>query len=143
MCINACFANFCCLSSNVKVLPENVLEGQVKRNQDGLETSSLKLRLLLRSDHFKNGLLKVKCVASVLDVYQMSHETSVDVYEKNFKPEETTHEETGESSSDPKSGPNNKRKKKNRNKQDNSKNTVTSGIPENMSQGKLFHCFHA
>jgi hypothetical protein len=99
----------------------------------------MKLRVLLRNEDFKNGLLKVKCVSSVLEVYQMSHETSVDIYERNFKHGENTQEEPD---SDLKSGQTNRRKKKNRNKQDKSKNTPTSGIiPENMSQGKFYKSF--
>lgn len=131
-----------------KVQPENVFEPLIKSYSDGLDTSSLKLRIFLQPDHFKNGLLKVKCVSSVLEGYQVSHETNVDVYERDMRvgdnegdhnPDDATRQRQQQQipqQNDNKSGQPNRRKKKNRNKQD--KKTPVGGIHENMSQGESF-----
>ena len=128
-----------------QVQPQNVFEPLIKSYSDGLESSSLKLRIFLQHDHFKNGLLKVKCVASVLEGYQVSHETNVDVYERDMRVGDNegddNHDDTRQrqqqqipQQGDNKSGQQNRRKKKNRNKQD--KKTPVGGIHENMSQGE-------
>jgi len=111
-----------------------VFDPLIKGYSDGLESSSLKLRLLLQPQHFKNGILKVKCVSLVLEVFQITHETNVDVLDKDFKTGDF--EDASVGFSEEPGGKKPRKKKKNRNQQDNKKTTPVSGVPENMSQGK-------
>lgn len=49
---------------------------------NGLETSSLKLRFTTQKEHFKNGILKLKCVATIPSVYRVAQETAAEIYLK-------------------------------------------------------------
>ena len=53
-------------------------------DDDGLETTRVKVSLTLTRDHFHSpGPLQVKCISSMPDVYLMIHETIVEVYNQD------------------------------------------------------------
>ena len=56
---------------------ENLLHLQIERDEEGLETTTLGLRFKVRDKHFKDGDLKLKCTATIANIYWKSNEESV------------------------------------------------------------------
>lgn len=53
-------------------------------DDDGLEVTQVKVSLTLTRDHFHSSApLQVKCISSMPDVYLMTHETIVEVYNQD------------------------------------------------------------
>ncbi|XP_053209175.1 uncharacterized protein LOC128393051 [Panonychus citri] len=46
-------------------------------HEDGLESSHLGLKLLLKEEYFKNGLIRIKCTATISRIYIMSNEVTL------------------------------------------------------------------
>ena len=55
----------------------NLLHLQIERDEEGLETTTLGLRFKVRDKHFKDGDLKLKCTATIANIYWKSNEESV------------------------------------------------------------------
>ncbi|XP_035211375.1 uncharacterized protein LOC118185602 isoform X1 [Stegodyphus dumicola] len=60
-----------------KVGPEYETEYSTTLHADGLETSSLGLKFVVTSQHFRNGNMKLKCTATISRIYTMSNEEMV------------------------------------------------------------------
>ena len=45
-----------------------------------METSTLSLRFMAQKEHFRNGILKLKCVATIPTVYRLSQETAAEIH---------------------------------------------------------------
>lgn len=56
---------------------ETVVVYPGEKGSDGCEASWSGLQMLLRSKHFKEGILMLRCTASILDVYKLSTEVMV------------------------------------------------------------------
>lgn len=50
---------------------------EIERDEEGLETTTLGLRFKVRDKHFKDGDLKLKCTATIANIYWKSNEESV------------------------------------------------------------------
>lgn len=50
---------------------------QLEEDAEGLQTNILGLKFLVRDKHFKEGDLKLKCIASIATIYWKSTEESV------------------------------------------------------------------
>lgn len=62
----------------MKSLIISCLHTQIKKDADGLETSTLGLRFKVREKHFRgSGDLKLKCTATIATIYWKSNEESV------------------------------------------------------------------
>lgn len=72
------------MNESFQVNPEFERDSSISTHPDGLERASLRLRFTIQKHHFKNGLMRLKCVASVRDVYAMSNEAQVDIHDINF-----------------------------------------------------------
>ncbi|XP_054721645.1 uncharacterized protein LOC129231373 [Uloborus diversus] len=57
--------------------PEYETEYSTTLHADGLETSSLGLKFIVNSQHFRNGNMKLKCTATISRIYTMSNEEMV------------------------------------------------------------------
>ncbi|XP_046962213.1 uncharacterized protein LOC124531744 [Vanessa cardui] len=55
----------------------SVLEPEIYKHEDGLETTSLVLDFKAKPKHFRKGDLKLKCLATIATVYWRSNEESV------------------------------------------------------------------
>ncbi|KAI1303012.1 hypothetical protein HDE_02390 [Halotydeus destructor] len=60
--------------------PEHQAEYSTTLHADGLETSSLSIRFRLSEKSFKNGVMKLKCIASISEVYTISNEAQLVIY---------------------------------------------------------------
>lgn len=61
----------------LQVGPEYETEYSTTLHADGLETSSLGLKFVVTSQHFRNGNMKLKCTATISRNYTMSNEEMV------------------------------------------------------------------
>lgn len=52
-------------------------------DEHGLESTSLRMGFVLTAEHFKYGSVKLKCISSMSDVYLMTHETIVEISNKD------------------------------------------------------------
>lgn len=59
------------------------LEPGIRSHRNGLVQSSLRLRFTAQKEHFRNGVLKLKCLASIPSVYRVTQETATEVYLKH------------------------------------------------------------
>lgn len=50
---------------------------------NGLESTILRMAFVLTPEHFKYGSVKLKCISSMSDVYLMTHETIVEIYNQD------------------------------------------------------------
>lgn len=57
--------------------PEYETEYSTTLHADGLETSSMGLKFVVKSQHFRNGNMKLKCTATISRIYTMSNEEMV------------------------------------------------------------------
>lgn len=67
----------------IQIGPEHEVEYATTLHSDGLETSSLSMRFRILKKHFKHDggeSLKLKCTASISDVYMMSNEAQLVIY---------------------------------------------------------------
>lgn len=61
------------------------LEYMTQLHSNGLVTSFLKLKLVVQKDHFRNGVLKLKCIATIANGYRVAHETELHVLQQKEK----------------------------------------------------------
>lgn len=72
-------------SCRLQISPDkgNELEFATTLLPNKMETSSLSLRFMAQKEHFRNGILKLKCVATIPTVYRLSQETAAEIYLKD------------------------------------------------------------